>query len=91
MNAETLPSLTTAAHQLQEIEAAIQQKDYRTLQCLLLQQAVVLHEMGMVFIEKSTQQESLRYKRACIDLGLRSFGQSRKAMASIKSLELTKN
>lgn len=87
MNTETLPSLTTATHQLKEIETAIRSRDYGALQGLLLQQAAVLHEMGMFFIDKSTQQDSTRHKRICIDLALRAFGQSRKAMSNIKNLE----
>lgn len=84
----TLPSLVTAEHQLQEIETAILSRNYGALQGLLLQQAAVLHEIGMAFIERSSQQDSFRYKRTCLDLAIRSFNQSRKAMSSIKLLEM---
>jgi len=88
MTTENLPSLTTAANQLQQIETAVKRGDYGTLQGLLLQQSVILHELGMDFITRSSQQDSFRHKRTCLDLALRAFNQSRKTMESIKSLEL---
>lgn len=87
MTTETLPSLTTATQQLQQIETAIQSKNYGALQGLLLQQSVILHELGMAFVERSGQQDSFRHKRTCLDLALRAFNQSRKTMESIKYLE----
>jgi hypothetical protein len=87
MTTENLPSLTTAANQLQQIETAVKRGDYGTLQGLLLQQSVVLHELGMDFVNRSGQQDSYRHKRTCLDLALRAFNLSRKTMESIKSLE----
>ena len=88
MNDSTLlPHLATANDQMGEIQTAILARDYGALQGLLLQQAVVLHKIGMDFIEKSCSHEPIRHKRACIDVGLRAFNMARKTMASIKYLE----
>lgn len=86
MGTETLPSLINAENSLQKIQQAIQTKDYGTLQGLLLHQAAVLHEIGMTFVDKSNDQDQIRYKRTCLDLALRALNQSRKTMESIKSL-----
>jgi len=85
--AELVPDLTKANIQLSEIKAAIISGNYESLQGLLLQQSVILHEIGMVFFQKSNDSESVRHKRACCELGCRLFNQARKTMESIKHLE----
>ena len=83
MNSE----LITASVQLQEIKTAISSGNYDALQGLLLQQAVVLHKIGMDFIEQSCDQGPIRSKRAYCDLGFRALRQSQRTMLSIKMLE----
>ncbi|MBV5330327.1 MAG: hypothetical protein JZU65_22305 [Chlorobium sp.] len=87
MTTDLMPTLTKADSQLQEIQASILSKNYGALQGLLLQQSIVLHEIGMFFVERANEQEPIRNKRTCLDLAFRAFSQSRKAMMSIKNME----
>lgn len=83
----TLPEITTATNQLAEIQEAIAGGNYTALQSLLLSQTLILHKIGVDFLEKSNEVQKLKLKTACIDIALRAMGRSQKAMASIKSLE----
>lgn len=79
--------LTIADTKLQEIKNAVISGDYQSLQSLLLQQSVILHELGLIFIKKSNDFETLRHKRGCLEMGCRLFGQARKTMLCVKHLE----
>ncbi len=51
----TLPELTTATNQLEEIQVAITACNYSALQNLLLSQTFILHKVGIDFLEKSNE------------------------------------
>ena len=87
---ECIPALDMATNQLTEIQGAITAGDYSVLQEILLKQAVVLHNLGMSFIEKSNEATKLQYKIGCMDIALRSLGQSQKTMLSIKMMKAEK-
>lgn len=85
-NNQLLPESTITSLQLEEVKNAVTSGNYTALQGLLLQQAVVLHQLGMTLIEQSTGHQNIRTRGAYLDVALRALGQSQKAMNSIKTL-----
>jgi hypothetical protein len=85
-NNQLLPDLTITPQQLEEVKKAVTSGNYTALQGILLQQAVVLHQLGMALIEQSTGHQNIRTRGAYLDVALRALRQSQKAMNSIKTL-----
>lgn len=87
MKDENLPDLTSATTQLAEMRSAINAGDYSALQGMLLHHSIVLHNLGMEFLDQSLKYPGLREKSAFLDIGLRALSQSQKAMGAVKMLK----
>ncbi|GEM_PF-7069305 len=83
---QSMPDLSVATKQLEELQSAIAAGNYSAIQEILLHQALTLHRVGMGFIEQSSSMGPFSVKRACIDLGLRALGQSQKTMVAMKMI-----
>ena len=81
-----MTELAIATTQLEELHKAVAAGNYSSLQNVLLAQAMTLHGIAMASISEADKIPSIKHKRAYIDLALRAFGQSQKAMQSVKMM-----
>ena len=81
-----MTNLTVATTQLEALQTAISAGKYTSLQDILLVQAMTLHGIGMASIGEAEKALNIKHKKTYIDLALRAFGQSQKAMLSVKMM-----
>jgi len=83
-----LAILDKSEKQLIELEAAISNNNYSTLQKLLLQQVLTLHMLGNEFTEESEKFKNVYERKAFLDVAFKAFGQSLKAMRMVKEMSV---
>ena len=71
---------------MEELHKTVVAGNYSSLQNVLLAQAMTLHGIAMASIGEADKISSIKHRKTYIDLALRAFGQSRKAMQSVKMM-----
>ena len=78
--------INSAELQLVELEKAIAEGNIEITNKILVQQAVILHQIGLEFVQKASENAKLGYKHLCISIAMKAFAQSRKSMSGVSNL-----